>query len=481
MKERARTRAKLAPVALAIFGVVASLMSAPTTAQAINGSDFNPEMIIADEVFYNYSSMSPNDIQLFLNSRVAQCQSGYVCLKDYAQDTPQFGGDQYCSGLNGGVDSAAVIIWEVAQSCHISPRVLLVLLEKEQSLVSSRAPSPGKYNAATGFSCPDTAPCDPAFAGFVYQVYYAARQFNRYAANPSSYGYRAGRTSEILYSPNSACGTRTVFVRNQATANLYIYTPYTPNAAALDNLYGTGDACSSYGNRNFWRIFTDWFGSTITNATTDQAISLVRALYTDVLGRSPDPSGLSTWPGYLLYANWNPGMVATAILSSDEYYSARIADAYRTVLGREPDPTGAADWLAWMRNGAVSVDAIASTFTRSDEYYAQSGSNPEEFVRRLYLTMVGRPAGDTEVVFWANAVHAFGFGAVADAIYNSDESGRLRVNRVYQAYLKRDVDPSGLITWVPIVVARGDQIVRSQIVSSFEYYLTAQTRFPPTV
>jgi uncharacterized protein Veg len=43
---------------------------------------------------------------------------------------------------------------------------------------------------------------------------------------------------------------------------LYKYTPYTPNAAALNNLYGLGDNCSAYGNRNFWRYFTDWFGST---------------------------------------------------------------------------------------------------------------------------------------------------------------------------------------------------------------------------
>ena len=37
--------------------------------------------------------------------------------------------------------------------------------------------------------------------------------------------------------------------------------PYRPNAAALANLYGTGDACSAYGNRNFWRYFNDWFGN----------------------------------------------------------------------------------------------------------------------------------------------------------------------------------------------------------------------------
>ena len=53
-----------------------------------------------------------------------------------------------------------------------------------------------------------------------------------------------------------------MFVRNQATHALYVYTPYTPNKAALKSLYGTGDSCSAYGNRNFWRLFIDWFGVT---------------------------------------------------------------------------------------------------------------------------------------------------------------------------------------------------------------------------
>ena len=53
-----------------------------------------------------------------------------------------------------------------------------------------------------------------------------------------------------------------VYIQNQATANLYYYTPYQPNAAAIRAGYGEGDGCSSYGNRNFFQYFTDWFGAT---------------------------------------------------------------------------------------------------------------------------------------------------------------------------------------------------------------------------
>ena len=81
-----------------------------------------------------------------------------------------------------------------------------------------------------------------------------------YIAKPASYAYQLG-WNNILYSPNAACGTKSVNIRNNATRVLYIYTPYTPNAAALANLYGLGDSCSAYGNRNFWDYYSDWFGS----------------------------------------------------------------------------------------------------------------------------------------------------------------------------------------------------------------------------
>lgn len=255
------------------FGLVASLFAtlitsfyfAPISAEAADASGFNPGNIISDSVFFNGSAMDTGQVQAFLNSKVSSCRSGYVCLKDYSQSTPSISADAYCrSNYSGSAqETAASIIVKVGLACGISQKVLLVLLQKEQALVTDDWPLTSQYRNATGFSCPDTAPCDPAYSGFFYQVYYAARQFSKYAATPNSWGYKARQNNSILYNPNRACGSSTVYIENQATAGLYIYTPYQPNSAALSNLYGTGDSCSAYGNRNFWRIFTDWFGSTL--------------------------------------------------------------------------------------------------------------------------------------------------------------------------------------------------------------------------
>lgn len=262
---------RLLGIVTVAIAVAAGLVAAPATvspapaASAASASGWNAGNIISDAVFYNSQAMDAAAIQAFLNGKVTRCATGYTCLKDYRQNTDNRPADRYCDGYTGRAnESAAEILDRVARSCGVSQQVLLVLLQKEQGLITSTAPSKTMYSAAMGQGCPDTAPCDPATAGFFYQVYYAARQYEIYRLHPTSFGYQAGRWNNILYHPDSSrnCGSARVYIENQATAGLYIYTPYVPNAAALSNLYGTGDSCSSYGNRNFWRLFTDWFGST---------------------------------------------------------------------------------------------------------------------------------------------------------------------------------------------------------------------------
>lgn len=230
---------------------------------------FNAGNIVSDEVFFNPATMTEGDIANFLRSKVPSCRSGYVCLKDFRQSTANKAADAYCDGYAGaGNESAARIIYKVAVSCGINPQALLVILQKEQSLVTHVWPSDFRYTIAMGHHCPDTAACDPRYAGFQNQVYGAARQFQIYAEGRYFTYYAPGKTWNIRFNPNVACGSSPVRVANTATAALYYYTPYQPNAAALNAGYGEGDACSAHGNRNFYQYFVDWFGSTQTSNMT---------------------------------------------------------------------------------------------------------------------------------------------------------------------------------------------------------------------
>ncbi len=231
--------------------------------KAADLSQFRAGNIISDSVFFDSSTMSAAQMDSFFRSKVSSCQSGYTCLKDYRQNTPNRAADQYCNGYSGAPnESAATIIYKVAQSCGINPQVFVVMLQKEQGLITHTWPSQWRYDMALGQGCPDTAPCDPNYAGFFYQIYGAGRQMNIYAEGRWFTYYAPGKTWNIRYNPNASCGSSPVYVENTATAALYYYTPYQPNRAALNAGYGEGDGCSAYGNRNFFQYFTDWFGST---------------------------------------------------------------------------------------------------------------------------------------------------------------------------------------------------------------------------
>lgn len=231
------------------------------------GRQFDPGNIISDEEFFRAGTMTAEEIQLFFDNRAPDCRSGYVCLNEYTETTFDRDATVLCSAYQGAKnETAAQIIAKVSQACGVAAEVLVVLIQKEQGLVTHSSPNQARYDRATGYACPDTAPCDARFFGFYNQVYNAAKQFKRYANPPGTSRFftwfPVGRESQVRWHPNASCGTTPVTIRNQATAGLYYYTPYAPNASAMANLTGAGDSCSAYGNRNFWRLYNYWFSST---------------------------------------------------------------------------------------------------------------------------------------------------------------------------------------------------------------------------
>jgi hypothetical protein len=276
---------RISTVALLSLLVLSGLVQSPQKASAAYAPDFQAGNIIGDSLFFDGGTMNADQIQQFLSNMVPNCDTNgtqtseygggtraqygasrgypapYICLRNYIENPTTHANNLGGVAPSGGW-SAAQIISNAAITYGVSPKVLLVTLQKESTLVNDTWPFPSQYKTAMGYGCPDSAPCDSQYYGFYNQVMNAARQFHQYATTPASYRYKAGQNNAILYSPSASCSSGTVFVQDQATAGLYNYTPYQPNSAALNNLYGSGDACSSYGNRNFWRLYTDWFGST---------------------------------------------------------------------------------------------------------------------------------------------------------------------------------------------------------------------------
>ena len=246
----------------------------PRISQAASLANFNPGNIISDYTMSNYATMSVTDIDAFLHAH-GSCNdtntikaSWYPSLHYHIED-----GHFVCladehfavTGANYGdlleedeeSQTAAEVIYEVSQKYKINPQVLLVLLEKEQGLISDSWPNSIQFRSATGFGCPDTAPCDSEYYGLKNQLESAAWLF-RTVLDGGWTNYPLGE-NYIHYNPNASCGGSTVYIENLATSSLYRYTPYQPNAAALAAGYGTV-TCGAYGNRNFYLFFMDWFG-----------------------------------------------------------------------------------------------------------------------------------------------------------------------------------------------------------------------------
>lgn len=267
MRRRGRSAWTVAAaLALAASVLVPGAGAPSATAAPVTG--FDAGHIISDVIFYDWQRMSAGEIDQFVRAQGAACvpAAGSTCLKDYVETTPTRPASALCPRTYTGAsrESAATIVAKAAVACGINPQVLLVMLQKEQGLLTAPTGRPAAtYARALGLSCPDTAPCDPRYAGFANQVYSAAERFQTYRTYPSRYNHQAGTWNQVRYHPDPTCGSSLVLIRNQATASLYNYTPYQPNAAALAAGSGTGDRCSSYGNRNFHRYFTQWFGSAV--------------------------------------------------------------------------------------------------------------------------------------------------------------------------------------------------------------------------
>lgn len=219
---------------------------APFAAQAqsrpVLDAGFNPNAILSDDDLFSLDGWSAERIQRFLESK----KSGLarLSLKD----------------IDGSERRPADILWRVAGSYKLNPQYLLVLLQKEQSLVENPSPSQKQLDWATGYAvCDSCSMNDPRlqdFKGFANQVEYAAKQhreryvFQLLIKGATIAGHAPGKSSLI--------DGFVVTPANQATAMLYSYTPHI------------------HGNQNVWRIWRRWFsrtlpdGTVVANASTTQ-------------------------------------------------------------------------------------------------------------------------------------------------------------------------------------------------------------------
>ena len=192
-------------------------------------AEFDPNFIIGDQEILDDTSMTLEEIQNLLTS-----QGGF--LATYPVTNP-----------DGLTMSAAQAIYDRATTNHVNPKFIIVLLQKEQSLIEGKSPSQSNLDWACGYGCPDSGGCNDRWRGFWKQINSASLQFRDYMDNPHLYRYRVGQTYTIT---NTGRDPQIVTPLNLATAALYNYTPHVYN-----------------GNYNFWKIWQRYFTRNYLNGS----------------------------------------------------------------------------------------------------------------------------------------------------------------------------------------------------------------------
>lgn len=234
-----------------IFFTLVLLAMSTNSLQALT---FDPNNILSDAEYTDSTAMSKIDIQTFLTSK-----GGYISnysttaaegeKRTAAEIIYNAANNFDCDGVDEN-DGRYLTRAEKEKKCRpvkINPKVLLVLLQKEQSLIEAKSPTARQLDWAVGYGCFDGQACNDRWKGFGKQVNSAALQFIDYFENPNRYTYKKDNTYIIT---NTGKEKSVVTPVNKATAALYNYTPHVYN-----------------GNYNFFALWNKFFSRLYTNNT----------------------------------------------------------------------------------------------------------------------------------------------------------------------------------------------------------------------
>jgi len=113
------------------------------------------------------------------------------------------------------------------------------------------------------------------------------------------------------------------------------------------------------------------------SAAHADATAFVKGLYADILGRSPDPGGLSVARQFLEQSaaffppSFARALAARAVLTSPEAYTKTIEHYYQDYLPRPSDPLGRDTLLALLENQRTTLAITAEALLASDEFFTR--------------------------------------------------------------------------------------------------------------
>ena len=245
---------------LLIIMLILAIIPLGAYAQAVNEYEtsvagYNPNRIINDEDFLNSNVMTIEQIQEFVSA-----QGG--TLDTYVDPAVQM--------------PAYYIIWQTAQEFGVSPKFILTMLQKEQSLVTDPSPTQNQYDWAVGYSCYGGI-CLDKFKGFSAQIRAMANKFT--TSYMADLNVKSKHVSDQYCTFTKWCigqakqtqDNFTIIPENRITASLYTYNPYRGNSIVSGAKIGA--------NYNFFKIWNRWFGGDMTTTPTTPPPVVIKPTY----------------------------------------------------------------------------------------------------------------------------------------------------------------------------------------------------------
>ncbi|MEK7164966.1 MAG: hypothetical protein AAB779_03395, partial [Patescibacteria group bacterium] len=180
---------------------------------------FDANDIFTDKELFDSNALSRTAIQQFLEAKNSVLKSATAMV-------------------NGVPKLVSEMIYDLGKQYGISQKFLLAKLQHEQGLIEKSVATQNALDWATGYSCYGGR-CNEKYRGIYAQLDAAADTQKIYAAK-NYYNFAIGKETK------TTDGFK-VKPQNQATANLYIYTPYQGGATGIG------------GNYFFWRVWSRYF------------------------------------------------------------------------------------------------------------------------------------------------------------------------------------------------------------------------------
>lgn len=190
----------------------------------------------------------------------------------------------------------------------------------------------------------------------------------------------------------------------------------------------------------------------------------INGAFQDILFRGPDAAGTNAVLTQLAGGVDRP-TIALQLLSTDEYRTRLVSGYFGRFLSRAVSADEVTFFVNLMRFGARDEDVL-SLIVSSQGYFQDQFRGPtgiatrlveqnNNWIRALYIDVLGRGANDAEVATFLNTVllpaEALARTQVAQLFTNSPEYVSRLVRIVYTGYLGREPSTGEINLWLPLL------------------------------